>query len=74
MDLETDDTVSFNNGSHNSIQARKSKKQQISLTIQPELLLKLDALANTTGQSRASLINIAVYNIVENGLAINKSQ
>jgi len=74
MDFEANDTVSFTNNSHNSIQTKKSKKQQISLTIQPELLLKLDALANTTGQSRASLINIAVYNIVENGLAINKSQ
>ncbi|GKS08510.1 hypothetical protein PSTH1771_25860 [Pseudomonas syringae pv. theae] len=50
----------------------KCKKQQISVTVQPELLTKLDDLASSLGQSRASMINIAIYNIIENGLEINK--
>ncbi|WP_217481084.1 ribbon-helix-helix protein, CopG family [Achromobacter piechaudii] len=56
-----------------SRQKIKSKKQQISVTIQPELLIKLDKLASALGQSRASIINIAIYHVVENGLEINKT-
>lgn len=56
-----------------SRQKIKSKKQQISVTIQPELLIKLDKLASALGQSRASIINIAIYHFVENGLEINKT-
>ncbi len=52
--------------------ATKCKKQQISVTVQPGLLTKLDELASHLGQSRASMINIAIYNIIENGLEINK--
>lgn len=52
-------------------QRRTCKKQQISITIQPELLLRLDKLAKELGQSRASMINIAIYSIIENGLKIN---
>jgi len=45
---------------------RKGKKrQQISLTIMPDLLARVDALAGRLGQSRASVINMAIYRIVE---------
>jgi hypothetical protein len=46
----------------------KGKKQQISLTIAPVLLEKIDVLANELGQSRAAVINLAIYRAVEKGL------
>ena len=46
----------------------RGNKQQISLTIQPELLVKIDALAGKLGQSRAAVINLAIYKAVETGL------
>ncbi len=49
----------------------KGKKRQITLTIMPELLEKVDALARKLGQSRAAVINMAVYRIVEHGLSID---
>ena len=48
----------------------KGKKRQITLTIMPELLEKVDALARKLGQSRAAVINMAVYRIVEHGVSI----
>ena len=50
---------------------RKGKKNQISLTISPELLSKVDAMASHLGQSRASIINMAIYRAVEHGLTID---
>ena len=44
---------------------RKGNKQQISLTITPDLLEKVDALASKMGQSRAAVINMAIYQAVE---------
>jgi hypothetical protein len=46
----------------------KGKKQQISLTIAPALLDKVDELAAELGQSRAAVINMAIYRAVEHGL------
>ena len=46
----------------------KGKKQQISLTIAPALLEKIDSLAVELGQSRAAVINLAIYRAVEHGL------
>lgn len=46
----------------------KGKKQQISLTITPSLLEKVDELAAELGQSRAAVINMAIYRAVEHGL------
>jgi len=50
---------------------KKGNKQQISLTITPSLLAKVDQLAAELGQSRASIINMAVYRAVEHGLIID---
>ncbi|MBW8066551.1 MAG: CopG family transcriptional regulator [Ferrovum sp.] len=50
---------------------RKGNKQQISLTIAPALLQKVDELATELGQSRAAIINMAVYRAVEHGLIID---
>ena len=49
---------------------KKGNKQQISLTMSPALLAKVDALAEKMGQSRAAVINMAVYRAVEHGLTI----
>lgn len=49
---------------------RKGNKRQISLTIMPDLLAKVDAIASRLGQSRAAVINMAVYRLVEHGLTI----
>ena len=46
---------------------KKGNKQQISLTMTPALLAKVDALAEKMGQSRAAVINMAVYRAVEHG-------
>ena len=47
---------------------RKGNKQQISLTIQPALLERIDSLAEELGQSRAAVINLAIFRAVEKGL------
>ncbi|MCI1728242.1 MAG: CopG family transcriptional regulator [Chiayiivirga sp.] len=44
---------------------RKGNKRQISLTIAPELLRKVDEAAKRTGQGRASIINMAIYRALE---------
>jgi Ribbon-helix-helix protein, copG family len=43
----------------------RGKKEQITLTISPDLLAKVDALASRMGQSRAALINRAIYELAE---------
>lgn len=50
---------------------KKGNKQQISLTITPALLTKVDELADKLGQSRAAVINMAIYRAVEHGLTID---
>ena len=50
---------------------KKGNKQQISLTIAPALLIKIDDLAAELGQSRAAIINMAIYRAVEHGLVID---
>jgi len=50
---------------------RKGKKLQITLTIAPELLGRVDELAAKLGQSRAAVINMAVYRMVEHGVMID---
>jgi len=50
---------------------KRGNKQQISLTIAPGLLLKVDELAEQLGQSRAAIINMAIYRAVEHGLDID---
>lgn len=50
---------------------KKGNRQQISLTIKPELLDKVDELATELGQSRAAVINMAIYRAVEHGLIID---
>ena len=45
--------------------ALKGNRVQISHTISPEILDQLDAMARKTGNTRASLINLAIYRILE---------
>ena len=45
-------------------------KRQITLTIAPELLDRVDELAGQIGQSRAAVINLAIRQAVERGLTI----
>lgn len=50
---------------------RKGKKLQVTLTITPTLLERVDELAAKLGQSRAAVINMAVYRMVEHGVTID---
>lgn len=50
---------------------KKGKKLQITLTIAQPLLERVDELAAKLGQSRAAVINLAVYQSLENGLSID---
>ena len=50
----------------------KGIREQITLTLDPELLGKLDALAVMAGQSRAALIRRAMFELVERGGVIPK--
>lgn len=43
----------------------KGNKRQISLTIAPELLRKVDEVAKRSGQARAAVINMALYRALE---------
>jgi Ribbon-helix-helix protein, copG family len=43
----------------------RGRKEQITLTIAPDLLAKVDAIASRMGQSRAALINRAIYELAE---------
>ncbi len=64
----------FISGAPDAARARgvkKGNKQQISLTIAPTLLAKVDELAAELGQSRAAIINMAIYRAVEYGLMID---
>jgi hypothetical protein len=47
---------------------RKGRKIQISHTIAEDMLGKIDAVAKRTGQSRAAIINLAIYRLVESGV------
>jgi hypothetical protein len=49
----------------------KGNRQQITLTIPPALLAKVDALAAELGQSRAAVINLAIHRAVEHGLSFD---
>lgn len=49
----------------------KGKRQQITLTITPALLSKVDALAAELGQSRAAVINLAIHRAVEHGVSFD---
>ena len=49
---------------------RKGNKLQITLTISKPLLERVDELAARMDQSRAAVINLAVYQALENGLRI----
>lgn len=49
---------------------RKGKKLQITLTIAQPLLERVDELAAKLGQSRAAVINLAVFQSLESGLRI----
>lgn len=53
---------------------RKGKKLQISLTIAQPLLERVDELAAKLGQSRAAVINLAVFQSLENGLRIDRER
>ncbi len=46
----------------------KGHKRQITLTIAPKLLQGVDALAKRTGQTRAALINLAIWRMLNNEL------
>jgi len=44
---------------------KKGNKRQITLTIAPDLLRRIDEVAKRSGQARAALINLAIYRALE---------
>lgn len=44
---------------------KKGNKRQISLTISPELLQRVDEVALRSGQARAAVINLAIFKALE---------
>ena len=44
---------------------KKGNKRQISLTIAPDLLRRVDETAHRTGQGRAAIINMAIFRALE---------
>jgi hypothetical protein len=42
----------------------RGKKEQITLTIAPDMLTRVDTLAQRMGQSRAAVINMAIFRLV----------
>ena len=49
---------------------RMGNTRQVSLTIDPALLDRVDAMATQIGQSRAAVINLAILQALERGLEI----
>jgi hypothetical protein len=43
----------------------RGRKEQVSLTLAPDLLRQVDELAKRMGQSRAATINLAIYRLLE---------
>lgn len=48
----------------------KGKKQQITITMDPELIERIDQAAAENGQSRAAFINMSCINVLDYGLQI----
>lgn len=46
----------------------KGNKRQITLTIAPDLLRKVDDAAKRTGQARAAIINMAIFHALEGNI------
>ena len=46
---------------------QKGKKEQISLTIMPDMLAKIDDYAAQRGQTRAATINMAIFEFLRRG-------
>jgi ribbon-helix-helix CopG family protein len=44
---------------------RRGKKEQITLTLSPDMREKVDSLARRMGQSRAAVINLAIFRLIE---------
>lgn len=58
---------------HQPKYVKKGKKLQITLTIAQPLLERVDELASKLGQSRAAVINLAIYQGLESGLNISST-
>lgn len=50
---------------------RKGKKIQITMTLPEPVLDRVDRLAEELGQSRASIINLAIAQMLQKGLSID---
>ena len=48
----------------------KGNKRQISLTISPDLLRGIDRMARQMGQTRAGLINMAIFQLLKRSEAV----
>ncbi|MFJ7286343.1 hypothetical protein [Pseudomonas sp. NPDC099000] len=51
---------------------KKGNKVQISLTIDPEQLSRVDERARELSMGRAAVINMAINNMLENGVSLGR--
>lgn len=56
---DTGDTGEYEKG------IKKGRKRQITLTIAPDLLRRVDETAKRSGQGRAAIINLAIFRALE---------
>lgn len=57
---------------HKAVGVMKGSKRQITLTIDPELLDRVDNKAGDLKMKRAAWVNLAILNALDNGLVIGK--
>lgn len=60
-------------GQESPRRVRKGRKVQITLTITEPLLARVDELAESLGQSRAAVINLAIVQTLESGVQIRSA-
>ncbi|QDQ87667.1 ribbon-helix-helix protein, CopG family [Alcaligenaceae bacterium SJ-26] len=73
VERRADDFISAAPDSAEPRRVRKGKKVQISLTISEPLLKRVDERAEQIGQSRAAVINLAIFQALDSGLRIDGS-
>ncbi|MDR2924994.1 MAG: ribbon-helix-helix domain-containing protein [Azoarcus sp.] len=53
---------------------QKGRKRQISITVSPDTLVGIDALARELGMSRAAVFNLALVQLLKHGLSIEAGE
>lgn len=51
---------------------KKVIKRQITISVAPELLDRVDEMVQKTGQTRSGIISLAIYQIVNHGMLLKE--